>query len=337
MIHKPFALCAFVLCLSIAILAAAQEPEAPSQPQAGSVGGTVLDTNNDVVPGATVTIDGPNSNEHRTTSSDENGSFRIGDLPPGGPYHVTIHANGFVAWVSPLLTIAPGEIEFVKDIRLAIAGGATSVTVLSSPVEIATEQVKVEEQQRVLGVIPNFYVVYDKDAPPLTTGLKFKLALKAGTDPVTLLGVAFLCGIGQAGDSPDYREGLIGYGQRFGANFTDGFTDIMFGGAVLPSLLHQDPRYFYQGTGTKKSRALHALESPFICKGDNGKWQPNYSSVGGDLISGAISNAYYPDSNRGPGLVFENALITTGGRMVNGLVQEFLLRKLTPSAKRNDN
>ena len=35
----------------------------------------------------------------------------------------------------------------------------------------------------------------------------------------------------------------------------------MIGGAILPSLLHQDPRYFYQGSGTKKSRALHALRT----------------------------------------------------------------------------
>jgi len=336
LIRKPPFLCVFIAFLSVAV-SGAQEPAAPPQPQTGSVSGTVFDTNNDVVPGASVSIDGPNSTQHRTATSEDSGSFQVGALPPGGPYRVTITANGFVTWVSPPLTIAPGEVEFLKDIRLEIVGASTSVTVVSSSVEIATEQVKVEEEQRVLGVIPNFYVVYDKDAAPLTTGLKFKLALRAGTDPVTLLGVAFLSGIGQAGDSPDYREGLIGYGQRFGANFTDGFTDIMFGGAILPSLLHQDPRYFYQGTGTKKSRAMHALESPFICKGDNGKWQPNYSSVGGDVISGAISNAYYPDSNRGPGLVFENALITTGGRMVNGLVQEFLLRKLTPSARKNTN
>jgi hypothetical protein len=76
----------------------------------------------------------------------------------------------------------------------------------------------------------------------------------------------------------------------------------MIGGAILPSLLHQDPRYFYQGTGTKKSRALHALSNSFVCKGDNGRRQPNYSSIGGDLASAAISNAYYPASNRGVGL-----------------------------------
>jgi hypothetical protein len=98
----------------------------------------------------------------------------------------------------------------------------------------------------------------------------------------------------------------------------------MIGGAILPSLLHQDPRYFYQGTGTNKSRALHALTSPFVCRGDNGQWQPNYSTIGGDLASAAISNAYYPASNRGVGLFLSNFLIGTSQRAAANLAQEFI-------------
>lgn len=93
----------------------------------------------------------------------------------------------------------------------------------------------------------------------------------------------------------------------------------------------------YKGTGTTKSRLLHALMSPFWCRGDNGKWQVNYSSLGGDLASTAVSETYYPASNRGPGLVFGNFSIGTGERMVSGLAQEFLLRKLTPGAAKNAN
>ena len=118
-----------------------------------------------------------------------------------------------------------------------------------------------------------------------------------------------------------------------GANYANGLTDIMIGGAILPSILHQDPRYFYQGTGTKKSRTLHALSTPFICRGDNGRLQPNYSSLGGNLASGAIANTYYPSSNRGPGLVFSTTFTDIAANMANGLFQEFVLRKLTPSAK----
>jgi hypothetical protein len=113
-------------------------------------------------------------------------------------------------------------------------------------------------------------------------------------------------------------------------------SDILIGGAFLPSLLHQDPRYFYQGTGTKKSRAIHAISAPFIAKGDNGQWQFNYSSIGGDLGSSALSNLYYPSSDRGASLVFSNALITTGGRIANALTQEFILHKITTREKDPD-
>ncbi len=110
----------------------------------------------------------------------------------------------------------------------------------------------------------------------------------------------------------------------------------MFGGAILPVLLHQDPRYYYQGTGTTKSRLIHALSYPFFCKGDNGKMQPNYSTMGGDLISSSLSNLYYPTSNRGAGLVFSNFAIGTGERALSTVLQEFVLRRLTPSAKKQN-
>jgi hypothetical protein len=195
-------------------------------------------------------------------------------------------------------------------------------------VEVATEQVQVEETQRVFGFIPNFYVVYEPDPVPLTAKLKFRLALKVATDPVTAAGVAFLSGTQQAGDTPNYGQGAVGFGKRFGANAADGFSDIMIGGAILPSLLHQDPRYFYQGTGTKASRFRHAVFHPFVCSGDNGKMQPNYSSLGGDLASSAISNLYYPQSNRGAALVLTNFGINTAERVASSLAQEFLLKRL---------
>jgi hypothetical protein len=216
----------------------------------------------------------------------------------------------------------------LSDIRLHVQLAPTTVYVSQTPVEVATEEVKVEEKQRVLGIIPNFYVVYDPDPEPLTAKLKFRLALKVATDPITALGVAFLSGAQQAGDTPDYGQGAEGYGKRFGANAADGFTDIMIGGAILPSILHQDPRYFYQGTGTKKSRFQHAFFHPFVCMGDKRNWQPNYSSLGGDLASSAISYLYYPESNRGSRLVFTNFGISTAERVAISLAQEFVIRPI---------
>jgi hypothetical protein len=323
----------FLFTLGVSsILAFGQQPSAP-EPQTGSIIGTVTDIQDDSIPQATVTITGSTPADQATVTSNDNGFFIIKDLHPSVPYHLSISAKGFAVWTSPEIVLKPGQQFDMAGIKLQISVVETTVTALT-PEQVATEQVRVAEKQRILGFIPNFYVVYDHNFAPLTPKLKFQMAWKAETDVVTIAGVAFLAAVDQAADTPDYQQGWKGYGQRFGANYTDGFTDIMIGGAILPSLLHQDPRYFYQGTGTTKSRLMHALSAPFIAKGDNGKWQPNYSSIGGDLASGAISNAYYPDSNRGVGLVFANAAVTTAGRMANAVVQEFILKKFTPSANK---
>lgn len=321
--------------MAIAVPLAAEDVNVP-QPGTGHITGTVTDVNNDVLSGATVVLEGSLLKDPRTVLSDDNGFFEFKDLD-AGTYTVTIKAEGFATWTSPPVPLNPGQFIILTGSQLKIAEAQTVVRVVESSEEVAAEQVKVEEQQRVFGIFPNFYVVYDPDAPPLTTKLKFHLALRTSIDPVTILGVAVLAGINQASDVPDYRQGWKGYGERYGAAAADGISDIMIGGAILPSLLHQDPRYFYQGTGTNKSRLLHAISNPFICKGDNGHLQPNYSSIGGDLASSALSNLYYPSSNRGAGLVFENLLISTGQRMLSSVVQEFVLHKLTRKAENQTN
>jgi Carboxypeptidase regulatory-like domain len=324
---------ALFLCLCGSSASKAQErptltPDAP-KPQPGIIVGTVVDVNNDPVPGASVTLESPSLSNPRAVVSNDNGYFEFKDLEPGSPCHVVISAGGFASWTSAEVILKPGQYVILPIAKLRIATALTQVNVGYSAVEIATEQVKVEEQQRIFGFIPNFYVEYDPEAAPLTTKLKFQLAAKVAFDPVTLVGVAVFAAANQAGNTPNYRQGAIGYAERYGAAYGNGFTDIMIGGAILPSLLHQDPRYFYQGTGTNKSRVFHALTSPFVCKGDNGTWQPNYSTVGGDLAAAALSNAYYPASNRGVGLFLSNFFIDTGQRAAANLAQEFILRRLT--------
>jgi Carboxypeptidase regulatory-like domain len=311
--------------------------DSPASAETGVISGTVTDVYGDVVPGASVVVEGPDPNNRQSKVADDNGFFNFTGLKSGVVYHVTISSKGFDNWVSQPITLAAGQYYDLTGIKLKLADAVASVTVSASVEQIAVQQVHIAEQQRVLGFIPNFYVVYDsQNAVPLTTKLKFQMAYKVSIDPITIVGAFFLGGINQAADTPDFVQGAKGYAQRVGTVYADGLTDIMFGGAILPSLLHQDPRYFYQGTGPIKSRMLHAMSNPFICKGDNGKWQPNYSSIGGDLISASISNAYYPSSNRGLGLTLENVAISTAERTVSSLFQEFVLRKLTPSANRQN-
>ena len=69
-----------------------------------------------------------------------------------------------------------------------------------------------------------------------------------------------------------------------------------------------------------------------ICKGDNGHWQANYSSMLGSLAAGSISNLYYPESERDATVTFENTLIAIGSGAASNLLQEFLIRKLTRNA-----
>jgi hypothetical protein len=330
---------AFALVLCLCGFSKAQEKSAQDapRPRTGVIVGTVVDVNDDTIPGANVVLQSPKLGSPRAVVSNDSGFFQFGELEPD-TYHVTVSAEGFANWTSDVI-VKPSQYVILRVPKLQIAEALTTINVASaaaSPQEIATEQVKQEEQQRIFGIIPNFYVSYDQNAAPLTPKLKFQLAAKVLFDPVTFVGVGLVAASEQAGNNPDYPQGAKGYGERYGAAYGNGFTDVMIGGAILPTLLHQDPRYFYQGTGTNKSRALHAITSPFICKGDNGQWQPNYSTVGGDLASAAISNAYYPASNRGAGLFLGNFLIGTGQRAAANLAQEFLLRRLTPKAKLKD-
>ncbi len=299
------------------------------RPRTATIMGTVTDVNGDVIPNATVVLKEVESNDPRTILTTENGMFEFHDVTPGITYQLSISTKDYEEWISTPIILNPDQFKIVPGIQLRIPTYRIIVDVRYDPVKVATEQFKAEEKQRVFGIIPNFYVSYESDPAPLTPKMKFKLALKVSTDPVTAAGVFLVASAKQAGNTPDYGQGWGAYGKRFGAVAADGFSDIMIGGAILPSLLHQDPRYFYQGTGTTGSRIRHAMFSPFVARGDNGRWQPNYSSVGGVLASSALANLYYPRSNRGAGLVFGNFAIGTAERIGASLAQEFLLGKFT--------
>ena len=309
---------------------------ASTEEQPGSIAGTVMDPNGYAVPGARVVLQGPTSHDSYTGIASDSGFFELRNVKSGMTFRVTIHAQGFADWTSAPIVLEAGQYKLLSECRLQLEEVETTVNVGYSSVRVATEQVAAQEKQRVLGVFPNFYTSYDPNPEPMTAKLKFKLALRVAGDPVTIFGIGFIAGLDQAGNTPDYQQGAKGYGQRFGAVAADGFTDIMIGGAILPSLLHQDPRYFYQGKGTTRSRLFHAISYPFVCRGDNGQMEPNYSSLGGDLAASALENAYYPQSNRGAGLVFGHFALDTAERAVSSLAQEFLFRRLTPKTKQSN-
>lgn len=195
------------------------------------------------------------------------------------------------------------------------------------------EQLKRQEAQRVLGVIPNFNTSFDPNAPPLTRGQKFHLAFHSAVDPFQFVAAAADAGFSQAQNGfKGYGQGAQGYAKRFGASYLDNFDETMIGNGLLPVLLHQDPRYFRKGSGKFSERFLYALVSSVRCRDDHGKWEPNYSNLLGSVATGGISNLYYPASDRGLGLTLERAMTEVAEGAIGSVFVEFwpdISRKLS--------
>jgi len=190
--------------------------------------------------------------------------------------------------------------------------------------EQAAEDLKREEKQRILGIVPDFNMMDNTQAPPLSPKQKFQLFWKSSTDPYTFFVAGFVAGYGQANNSnPGYGQGAEGYFKRFGAAYADSFDGNLWGNAILPVWWHEDPRYFRKGTGSVGSRMAHAALSTVWSRRDNGTWGPNYANVMGNMVGGAISNLYYPKEDRGLELVFGNALTVTAEGAVGAQLVEF--------------
>lgn len=259
--------------------------------------------------------------------TDEDGQFFFVNVPPG-PFRLNLTASGFSSQTVSG-TVQQGEAYTVPRLTLVVQGVSTQVRVMPT-VELAEAQIKQQEKQRVLGV-PNFYVTYVSDAAPLDVNQKFQLAWHSTVDPVTFGVVAATAGIEQAADQYSaFGQGAAGYGRRFGTAYGDVAISTLLGEAILPAVFKQDPRFFFKETGSKKQRVLYAIAASVICKGDNGRWQPNYSGLLGSLAAGGISNLYYPSQNREElALTFEGTAIGIGAAAGENILQEFVVPKFT--------
>jgi hypothetical protein len=310
---------------------------APDEPSQGSIHGVVVGRDEAVYEGAQIELAPADTGETnsnvasgKTATTDSNGRFNL-DGVPAGAFTLTVSAPGFATqMVSGVLQ--PGESYETPAVTLPVAAAASEVEVTASTQEIVQEQLRLEETQRVFGVIPNFYVSYVPDAPPLTSRQKFDLAWKSSVDPITFLATGAFAGVEQAKNSfAGYGQGAQGYAKRYAANYANNFIGSMIGGAILPSVLKQDPRYFYKGTGTTRSRIFYAIANAVVCKGDNGNWQVNYSSIAGGIAAGGIANLYYPAGSRDrASLIVESNLLGMASGAVQNLFQEFVVRRLTP-------
>jgi hypothetical protein len=269
----------------------------PTAEASASIAGVVQDLTGATVTGAEVILTDANGSQPSTTVSGEKGEFAFSQLPPGS-YRVMVKAVNLEPFQSAEIVLTPQEAYEMPRILLRVATSNTQLTVRPTE-EVAAEQVKAEEQQRVLGIVPNFYTSYIYDAAPLTAKQKFSLVSRATFDPLAFVDTGIIAGIEHARKRfPAYEQGAEGYGKRYAAALAGEFTRNYLSYAILPSLFHQDPRYFYQGSGSTTSRLVHALSFVVVLRGDNGCPTPNYSFFLGSIGSALLSNVYYPRADR---------------------------------------
>ncbi len=301
----------------------------PVAAQKGSVFGTVQDPNGLAVPGALVRLENLKDHIEQSMSSIDNGSFNFTDLPPGH-YRLVITAPGMGRYESSDFEVKSADTHIISGIVLPLATQTSEVRVYANKDEIAQEEIHIEEEQRVLGVFPNFYSSFDWNAPAMNSKQKFHLVSHSILDPMSFLAVGMIAGMQQGQNTyPSYGQGMEGYAKRYGAAFATDTISVLMSRAVYPAFFHQDPRYFYKGTGSYTSRTFYAISQSVLCRGDNGRQQFNYSHLLGNVTAGAISNLYYPASDRGVSLTFLNSLIGIGASAAENLVREFVFKGIT--------
>jgi hypothetical protein len=219
---------------------------------------------------------------------------------------------------------SPNNATRATDSPVPAGQSSSTQTTPATPPQTAAEQLKQQEHQRIMGVMATFNTTQNHNALPLSPKQKFQLFFKSVTDPWPFALTAVVAGISQADDDfSAYGQGVQGYAKRYGAAYTDYFTGNFFGNAVLPSLLHEDPRYYQRGHGKIITRALWAAGSTGWCKRDDGTWGPNYSNVAGNLIGAAISNVYYPAAERSVGDTIQRGISVTVEGAVGAELIEF--------------
>jgi Carboxypeptidase regulatory-like domain len=294
----------------------------------GSIRGTVLDEQGTGIPGARIILNNVITLEQYNLTSAGNGEFTFSEIPPG-TYSLIVDAEGFAPYTSSKITLTAQQTYEVPNVQLSIATQKAEVTV-RPPEVIARMQIKAEEKQRLLGFIPQYHTSYVWDAAPLNAKQKFSLTTREFLDPVSLIGAGATAGVQQANNSfSGYGQGALGYGTRFAAALGNDLVSSYLSQAVFPSIFHQDPRYFYQGSGSTRSRLWHALSWAVIARSDRGHLMPNYSFLLGDLTAGAVSNLYYPPANRGAGVVLTNFAIGVASQAGKDVLREFLFKRLT--------
>ena len=308
-------------------------PDAPSA-GTGTIAGTIVDRDGEVIQDAQVQLSKKGApGTFRQMKSNATGGFAFRGLEPN-TYVITVSGKGMSTFASDPIPLLSDQPMTLPNIVLTVAGATTSVTVMDQQ-QASIEQVRIAEQQRVLKVFPNFYSSFDPNAPPILAKQKYGLATRSLIDPVTLLTTGLIAGVEQQRNVfSSFGGGIEGYGKRYGAAYAEHASSELLTRAIFPSIFHTDPRYFIMGEGGTRARTIHALTSTFVTRADNGGHKINFPEILGALSAGALSNAYFPEQERGVNLVLVNGLGGLAGNMADNLFREFLLNHITTRAKR---
>jgi hypothetical protein len=321
-----------VLLLAVGAGTSAGQAQDRGGLNAATVAGRVRDPSGAAVPAAQVMLTFTDGTPSRIATSGRDGRFTFVQVPPGS-HVVTVEAQGFAPFATRPFMLTSRDGFTLPPITLSIEEVTASVTV--RPIEaIAEEQIRAQEKQRLFGFVPNFYVSYIPDAAPLTAGQKYWLASRHTFDWTSFAGATVSAAVQQGLDAHSgFGRGASGYAKRWAASFTYERSNDLLSHYVFASLFDQDPRYFYQGTGTTQSRLRHALSYAFAARSDSGKPMPNYAYLLGGMSAAALSNLYYPREERGAGLVLTNAALGLIGRAGQAVVQEFVARRVTTNVR----
>jgi hypothetical protein len=188
-----------------------------------------------------------------------------------------------------------------------------------------TQSPALDDDHRMFKVLPNYKTVNDPSQPvsAISTSQKFRLVAHY-FDPFTYGFTSLQAAIQQDTNAQEgYGQGVSGYAKRYGADFTDAFTNELFTVGVFPTLLHEDPRYFRKGQGGGFRRTYYAISRVFVARTDSGHVRYNFSEMLGNLSSGALSNLYYPRGERGVADLFSRTGFQMGYDAMFNVLKEF--------------
>lgn len=215
----------------------------------------------------------------------------------------------------------------VRAARTTPAKIAAGILFAAGIIAAQTDATPALNENRILGVIPNYQTVSDSSAPvrPLRAREKWNLFVKETIDPFNIVNAALGSSFSQAGNqTPKYGVGGAAYGMRFGAALADFATQNFFSAGVLATVLHQDPRYFRKGpqAGVLK-RIAYSASRIVVARQDSGAAAFNASGVFGMMLGIGASNLYYPSTSMRSSVMVDRLFTSLTGSLSGNLLAEF--------------